>query len=429
MEMTAGLVLAGKLRLDEPIASGGMGHVWLGRHLLLDLPIALKFMDASLIASPEARARFEREARAAAQLRSQHIVQILDYGLHEGAPYIVMEHLVGEDLRTRLERQKKLSLKEISTIVGEVAKGLKLAHDAGIVHRDLKPGNVFLARVGDDEIAKILDFGVAKSTDARTAETTTTGRLLGSPEYMSPEQARGGVIDPRSDLWSLGVIVFRALTGKRPFTAAHVGDLLVKICADPIPRATAIAPELPPAIEDFFERALCRSPDGRFASAKGLSDALAAIADGSIGVTAPPISAPQASAATVVERSEATVSLAVPAPEKSVEAPPRSRAWIGVVAFGALVAVIAIAATQSARWHSVAAPESATAVVTVAPTPSSNPTLAVSTAQPTATAVVVALPSATALPTAQVAATPPPKRPTRPAAPAVDPKYGLPVPK
>jgi serine/threonine-protein kinase len=280
MDPAPGAVVGEKYRLERALARGGMGAVWAARHLTLDVPVAIKFM-GSAAGSSLLRARFEREARAAASLRSPHVVQVLDYGSCDGSPFIVMEMLEGEDLAHRLARVGTLDLPEIAKIVAELAKGLTLAHEAGIVHRDLKPSNVFLARVGQDEIAKILDFGVAKETrlDSPAVETTA-GTVIGSPSYMSPEQARGGEVDARSDLWSVAVIVYQALVGERPFAGTSLGDVLVRICSDPLPVASSRAPDLPSEVDAFFERALCRSPDGRYQSARELAEALTALAAG-----------------------------------------------------------------------------------------------------------------------------------------------------
>lgn len=279
MEPSVGSVVGGKYRLERPLARGGMGSVWAGHHLDLDVPIAVKFMGSSSPDLEMTRARFAREAKAAASLRSPHVVKVLDYDAAGDAPYIVMELLVGEDLGQRLAHRGRLSLAEVDAITRQLALGLGLAHDAGIVHRDLKPSNVFLARVGSEEVVTILDFGVAKETKLGGSDAqTTTGLVIGSPSYMSPEQARGGKVDLRSDLWSLGVLLFQALTGKRPFEGPNVGDVLVRICSDAIPLATHVAPDLPPEIDGFFARALCRSPDGRFQDARSLAAAFAAIA-------------------------------------------------------------------------------------------------------------------------------------------------------
>lgn len=270
-EPKGGRVIAGKFRLEWPIGRGGMGTVWAAMHLQLDMPVAVKFMDPSA-ADADGRQRFEREARAIAQLRSPHVVQVLDHGVDGGMPYIVMELLEGEDLESRLRRVKKLPLPVATRIFTQSAKALRRAHDAGIVHRDLKPNNVFLARVDDEEIVKLLDFGVAKMTWTGALdphnESTQQGLLLGSPCYMSPEQARGNKnVDHRSDLWSLAVILFRSITGERPFDAATIADLIIKICAEPPPVASRIAADLPPGTDEFFLRAFSHDPDQRYQSA------------------------------------------------------------------------------------------------------------------------------------------------------------------
>jgi serine/threonine-protein kinase len=271
--------LIGKYRLERPVASGGMGSVWSARHTELDVEVAIKFMLASQDAAPGAEARFKREARAAAQLKSPHIVQVHDYGVHDGAPYMVMELLDGEDLGDRIAREGRLAPAEVAGLLAEIAKGLGVAHAAGIVHRDLKPSNVFLAQVGGDTVAKILDFGIAKiSATPAITEQTSTGVVLGSPFYMSPEQARGAPVDRRSDLWSLGVLAFEAVTGALPFPGQYLGELIAKICTEPPRSAVSLAPALGPAFDDFFARALARSPGDRFASARELAEAFAALA-------------------------------------------------------------------------------------------------------------------------------------------------------
>lgn len=278
--LAAGDVIAGKYRLDRVIGRGGMGSVWAARHAQLDMPVALKFIDP-VADAPEARARFEREARAAGQLRSPHVVQILDHGIDGDRPYIAMELLEGEDLGERLRREGRLSVAAAARILTQAAKALRRAHEAGIIHRDLKPSNIFLARFDDDEVVKLLDFGVAKLHVSGAIEGgnqfTQTGVVFGSPSYMSPEQARGvRVLDHRSDLWSLAVILFRAITGVKPFSASSIGDLVIKLCIDPLPVPSSIAPDLPRGVDAFFARAFERDPEKRFATAVEMAAAFEA---------------------------------------------------------------------------------------------------------------------------------------------------------
>jgi eukaryotic-like serine/threonine-protein kinase len=280
---TRGSEFAQKYRLDRHLAHGGMGAVWVARHLKLDSLVAIKLMSPECLASPALRARFEREAKAAAQLRSPHVVQIHDYGVEDGIPYIVMELLEGEDLGARLKRVRRLAMPAAATILTQAAKALHRAHEMGIVHRDLKPTNVFVARADDDEIVKLLDFGIAKAmaSDGSGDESTATGAVLGSPNYMSPEQARGlKEVDHRSDLWSLSVILYRMLTGEVPFRGAGTGDLIVRICTDPIAAPSSIVADLPPSVDSFFLRALARDPEKRFQSARELAVTFANLVSG-----------------------------------------------------------------------------------------------------------------------------------------------------
>ncbi|WP_437777008.1 protein kinase domain-containing protein [Sorangium sp. So ce1097] len=263
-------VVGGKYRLERPLSRGGMGSVWLARHINLGSPVAVKFMAPTYAASSTFLARFEREARIAANLQSPHVVYVQDYGIDEDTPYLVMELLQGEDLDTRLERVGRLSLADATRVLVQAGKAIRRAHDAGLVHRDLKPANLFLvcAEEEPEEIVKVLDFGIVKETGARlTDEVTRTGELLGSPHYMSPEQVRGEKdVDQRSDLWSLGVILFYAVTGELPFQGDQLGAVIANILVAPLPSASRLAPDLPPTIDVFFARALARDRAQRFQS-------------------------------------------------------------------------------------------------------------------------------------------------------------------
>jgi eukaryotic-like serine/threonine-protein kinase len=286
-------LVAGKYRVTDLLGRGGMGSVWAGVHTTLGTRVAIKFIDVEHASSREARHRFENEARAAASLRSKHVVEVYDHGVtDDGRPFIVMEFLDGEPLDRRLDRVGRMHPKDAARIVGQVCRALAKAHAVGIVHRDLKPENVFL--VWDDEdgadVAKVVDFGIAKFTDSVTgpSSATRTGSVLGTPYYMSPEQARGlRSVDFRSDLWSVGVIVFRCLTGHLPFEGEAVGDVLVKLCTAPLPVPSELVPDLPPGIDGWMARALSREPEGRFHNAAELAASLAALC----GLTGPMMSA------------------------------------------------------------------------------------------------------------------------------------------
>lgn len=284
VELVANAVIAGRFRLNHPIGRGGMGSVWHATHLGLEVPCAVKFIEPQYASRVDAQSRFEREAKAAAMLRSRNVVQILDHGVCDGTPYIAMELLDGEDLAQRLGRTPTLPPREIHSIVSQVCRALTKAHALGIVHRDLKPDNIFLVRDDDGEVAKVLDFGIAKREEnALRGNTTKTGALLGTPHYMSPEQAQGTKsVDFRSDLWSLAVIVYRCMTGVLPFESEAFGDLLLKIIIQPLPVPSRVA-GVPPGFDAWWARAASRVPNARFASAREFADSLGTV----VGVTQP----------------------------------------------------------------------------------------------------------------------------------------------
>ncbi|MEO7330407.1 MAG: protein kinase [Minicystis sp.] len=277
LNLSAGTLVAERFRLERILGQGGMGAVWLAHHVGLDIACAIKFIHAEAAASPEIRGRFEREARAAAQLRSPHVVQILDNGVWEGAPYIAMEYLEGEDLAQRLRRLGRLDPRATVDFVSQVGRALAKAHAAGLVHRDLKPANIFISRDDEREIFKVLDFGVAKSNAAALGlgegSKTKTGSLLGTPFYMSPEQAQGRSVDHRTDLWALAVVVYQCLTGHLPFKGEALGDLFVKIIVNPLPVPSQVA-DVPAPFDAWWARAASRDPEQRFQSAKELVEAL-----------------------------------------------------------------------------------------------------------------------------------------------------------
>ncbi len=276
MRLEPGTILAGKYRLEGVIGVGGMGTVYQAEHLALKAPVAIKVIDREVEEGDVALSRFMREAQSAASLRSPHVVQILDYGMEGRRPFMVMEMLEGEPLNARIKRLGTLSPGETFRVISHVAKAVAKAHEAGIVHRDLKPDNIFLVHNEGDEVAKVLDFGVAKvSATALDGDGhTRTGSLLGTPYYMSPEQAQGNRdIDARSDLWALGVIAFECLTGTRPFSSDGLGDLVLQICIRDIPVPSSINP-VPPEFDSWFLKACARDLAERFQSAKELAEEL-----------------------------------------------------------------------------------------------------------------------------------------------------------
>jgi serine/threonine protein kinase len=274
VELSSGLVVADRFRLVRQLGKGGMGSVWLAQHTALDVPCAIKFIHDEAARSADLRSRFEREAKAAALIRSPHVVQILDHGVWQDSPYIAMEYLEGEDLGQRLSRLGVIPPVDVVAIAIQVGRALTKAHVAGLVHRDLKPANIFLVKDDDRDLAKVLDFGVAKVNEVGLDGSTKTGSLLGTPYYMSPEQARGHKgLDHRSDLWALAVVVYQCLVGKLPFTADAFGELLVKIIMDPLPIPSQVA-AVPPGFDEWWLRAIARNPDERFQTAREFCDAL-----------------------------------------------------------------------------------------------------------------------------------------------------------
>jgi serine/threonine protein kinase len=289
-ELAEGVVVAGRFRLIKKLGQGGMGSVWLATHLGLDTKCAIKFVEGAGAMLPEMHARFEREAKAAASLHSPHVVQIIDHAIWDGVPFMAMELLDGEDLRHRLDAGGRLTPAQTVDILRQVCRALNKAHNAGIVHRDLKPDNIYLVRDDDREIAKVLDFGIAKSKAAlESGSNTKTGAMLGTPYYMSPEQAQGiKTVDFRSDLWSMAVIAYECITGVLPFQSEALGDLLMRIMVAPVPVPSEVTP-VPPGFDAWWAKAATRDPAGRFQSAKEFIDTLAIAAGVSAGV-APSVS-------------------------------------------------------------------------------------------------------------------------------------------
>ena len=273
--LAPGHVIAGRYELVRLLGAGAMGAVWEAKHLAMGSSVALKVLYGDAAADEGLRGRFEREARVVGSLSSPYVVKAFDFGLDHGVAFMVMEHLVGEDLGVRLRRVGRLPAADVVRIVSELCEGLAHAHGKGLVHRDLKPRNVFLAQVDDREMVKILDFGIVKVNRLDATSRTRTGDVLGTPQYMSPEQVAGSRdVDLRADLWALGVLAYRSLLGRLPFEGETVADLVVSIITAPIPVPSQLDATVPVGFDAWFARACTRDPAGRFGSARELAEAL-----------------------------------------------------------------------------------------------------------------------------------------------------------
>jgi eukaryotic-like serine/threonine-protein kinase len=276
----AGSIVAGRYEIQRRLGSGGMGSVYLARHVTLKREVAIKFIHPELCSSEEVLRRFDTEAKAAARIKSRHAVSVIDHGVADnGQPYIVMEYLEGESLEQALRRRGRIPFQEVVEIVAQVARALEQAHDAGIIHRDLKPDNIFLAKDGDKgQVVKVLDFGIAKVVHDEAVGgvgTTKTGMVLGTPLFMSPEALTASApVSPASDIWSLGACAFAAACGKVPFYGEAIGDVVLKVCAAPMPVPSELAPELPKAFDEWFAKACSRDLAARFKRVAEMADAL-----------------------------------------------------------------------------------------------------------------------------------------------------------
>lgn len=272
----AGATLAGKYRIEREIGRGGMGVVFSARHLKLEQPVAIKVLSKDMIGHPIHVERFMREARAASQVRSEHVVRVMDVDVtSEGTPYIVMERLEGSDLASVLSKRGALGVEESVDYLLQTCEALAAAHALGIVHRDLKTANLFLTRgVDGSDCIKVLDFGICKLTESQSPvdRDVTEPELLGSPSYMSPEQLRDAPnIDPRTDVWAIGMVAFRLLTRQQPFVGNTIFALYEQILHEPPRTLRQFKPELPAGLEAVVLRCLQKQPEARFADVADLA--------------------------------------------------------------------------------------------------------------------------------------------------------------
>jgi serine/threonine protein kinase len=275
-----GFFIAGRYRVLEKIGEGGMGQLYACLDTVLSREVAVKLMQRSLAAEPLVAERLMREAMLAAQLR-RHVAQVFDCGmLATGEPFIVMELLSGRDMYAVLHESGPLSPEDVSALMLQVCDGLAEAHEKGIIHRDLKPENLFCATQPDGEVViKIVDFGVSKQvTGRRMRAQTNPGESVGSPQYMSPEQITApSEVDARTDIWSLGVVMFELLTGVLPFRGPGTARICAAVLTDPTPSISDHRSDVPPALEFIVRRCLEKDRERRFASVAQLSAALNAL--------------------------------------------------------------------------------------------------------------------------------------------------------
>jgi eukaryotic-like serine/threonine-protein kinase len=265
-------VLAGRYEVEEELGAGGMASVWRATDRVLGRPVAVKVLHGHLAEKPSSVERFQREAVSSARLAHPNIVNVFDTGEEEGVSYIVMEHFAGETLSDLLDRHGSLDVHRAVDIELQVLAALAAAHEAGTIHCDVKPGNILVA---EDGRIKVTDFGIAKAMYLDGADVTSTGSVLGSVPYLSPEQVQGGELDGRSDLYAAGVVLYEMLTGRRPFSApTDLATAMMRLTTQPLaPRACRAG--IPKAVEGVVLRAMAVRPDDRYASAEEMAAALA----------------------------------------------------------------------------------------------------------------------------------------------------------
>ena len=440
----------GKYEIQAEIGRGGMGMVYKGYDPLLDRPVAIKVLAPHLVWEKGFVERFLREARAAARLKHPHIVTIYDVG-HEGDwYYFVMEYLEGQTLAELIRQRGPLSPDEALLILRQLADALDYAHHHGLVHRDVKPGNIIIGPTGH---VTLTDFGIARA--AQETQLTGTGMVLGTPQYMSPEQVKGLTVDARSDQYSLAILAYEMLTGYVPFQAESTLALMYKIVHEPPPPLRQVRPDLPPAVEEVLAKALAKEPGNRYPTASSFVDALAQafLRQKEAPVMAPPPVEPPTVVSPVPQPAPApayAIGGVPPAQPTPIPAYPKSRvpvsrpisarqrvpvwAW-GLGGLALLALVVSMALGVSGRGgrptptstplplmtatlaRSPAAPAVHTPTPTRTPTRTPTPT-PTSTPTPTATATRRPRPTSTPLPPTATPAPPtepPPAPPEQPA--------------
>ena len=268
--MKVGEVVSGRYELEELVGVGGMSSVFRARDAVLERSVALKVLHEQFSSDPEYVERFRREARAIARLAHPNIVTVIDRGEYEGRQYIVFEHVDGETLKELVEREGPLPVEQALRIAHQVARGIAFAHEHGVVHRDVKPQNVLL---NEDGVAKVTDFGIARSLE-REEGLTETGTVLGTSDYLAPEQAAGQPVDERSDQYALGVLLYELLTGDVPYHGGTLVEVAMKHLYEPVPSATGYRHDISQRVDALIGRAMAKRPEDRFPTTDALVAAL-----------------------------------------------------------------------------------------------------------------------------------------------------------
>ncbi len=278
-----GSTLQDRYRIDAFLAEGAMGAVYQGHRVGLERAVAIKFLGASFASSPNAKQRFEREARVMSQLDHPNCVSVIDFGVTP-SPFIVMEFVTGETLRERMD-EGEVSVPRALYLAKGILAGLAHAHEQSIVHRDIKPANVMITRAaGTDGLVRILDFGLAKLRDGASSDVSSASIVVGTPNYMSPEQAMGSDVDNRTDVYATGILLFELLTGKKPYQSDVALHILLQHREDPIPRLAATAPEreFPEGLQQIIDTAMAKDPKARFADVIEFANAIRALEAGDL---------------------------------------------------------------------------------------------------------------------------------------------------
>ena len=375
-----GTLIADRYRIDSVLGIGGFGAVYKCTQLNMDQTVAVKVLRADHLSSVEHVKRFSGEAQAVSRLRHPNTIRVFDFGTHtDGALYLAMEYIEGETLGHRFDTKGALPWQQLAHILTQVCHSLTEAHAAGLIHRDLKPENVMLLPVaGDPDFVKVLDFGIAKQQkEIAEGNLTETGMIMGTPSYMSPEQAKGEQIDQRSDVYALGILAYEALVGQPPFLGDTPMTVLVKHIKDPPPqfiREGALR-EVPHELEELVLQCLAKDPRQRPQTTAELAAKLARIVETARRQTKPavPLQAVERSTRTATPQRQET-----PGPTIATAAVPMSRKplWIAGGAFGLVLAgttAVALLGANTPKEEAVAKPAALPAAVIAAPTPEPTP--------------------------------------------------------